>query len=72
MTHQLEQAIAQLSRLSASDQDAMAALILDELADEERWESAFAQSQDQLARLADRARQDIAAGRTRDVGIDEL
>lgn len=72
MTHLLEQAIAQLSTLPDADQDAMAALILDELADEQRWQESFANSQDQLAKLAERARLDIQAGRVRDLGIDEL
>jgi len=72
MTHQLEQAIAQLSKLSDSDQDAIAALILDELADEQRWQDSFARSQGQLALLAERARREIREGRVRDIGIDEL
>jgi hypothetical protein len=72
MTQLLEQALAQLSKLSDSDQNAIAALILDELADEQRWQESFANSQDQLAVLAERARQEIQAGRVRDIGIDEL
>ena len=72
MTHLLEQAIAQLSGLPDSDQDAIASLILDELADEQRWQDSFARSQDKLAVLAERARQDIRAGRVRNIGIDEL
>ena len=72
MTHLLEQAIDQLSKLSDSDQDAIAALILEELADEQRWQETFARSQDKLAVLAERARKDIRAGRVRDIGIDEL
>jgi aspartate/glutamate racemase len=72
MTQLLEQALAQLSKLSDSDQNAIAALILDELSDEQRWQESFANSQDQLAVLAERARQEIQAGRVRDIGIDEL
>lgn len=72
MTHLLEQAIDQLSKLPDSDQDAIAALILDELADEQRWQESFACSQDQLALLAERARKDIREGRVRNIGIDEL
>ena len=72
MTHRLEQAIAQLSKLPDSEQDAIAALILEELADEQRWQESFARSQDKLAKLAERARVDIQAGRVRDIGIDEL
>ena len=72
MTQLLEKALAQVSRLPDPDQDAIASLILDELADDRQWDEAFARSQEQLGRLADRVRQDIRAGRVRNVGIDEL
>ena len=72
MTQLLQQAIAELHKLPDSDQDAIAALILAELADEELWNTTFANSQDQLSRMADKVREDIRAGRVRDVGIDEL
>jgi hypothetical protein len=72
MTELLEQAIAKLNSLAPSDQDAIAALILDELADEQRWQNSFAKSQDQLAKLAVRARQEIAAGKVHDLGMDQL
>ena len=72
MTHLLEQAIAQLNKLPDSDQDAIASLILDELANEHRWQESFARSQDQLALLAERARTEIREGRVRDIGIDKL
>jgi hypothetical protein len=72
MTQLLEQAIAQLHKLSATDQDAMASLILAEIEDERRWDSAFADSHDKLVRMAEKVRDDIRAGRIRDVGIDEL
>jgi len=72
MTNLLEQAWGEVQKLSAAGQDAIAAIILDELADEQRWADAFARSQDQLARLADGVRAEIRAGKTKDVGIDEL
>jgi hypothetical protein len=46
MTQLLEQAFSELQKLSESDQDAMAALILGELADEQLWQEKFASSQD--------------------------
>lgn len=52
MTQLLEQAIAQLKTLPANEQDAITALILEELEDEIRWDETFANSQDALARLA--------------------
>ena len=72
MTQLMEKALAEVQKLPDPDQDAIAVIILDELADERRWDEAFARSQEQLGRLADRVRQDIRAGRVRNVGIDEL
>ncbi len=72
MTQLLEQALAEVRKLPQPGQDAIATLILDELADEQRWDEAFARSQDQLARLAAKVREDIRAGRVRDAGVDEL
>ena len=72
MTHLLEQALVELQKLPEAGQDAIAAMILEEIADEARWDQAFARSGDQLARLAERVREDIRAGRVKNVGIDEL
>ncbi len=72
MTQLLQHAIAELHKLSDSDQDAIATLILAEITDEERWEDAFANSQEQLSQMAAKVREDIRAGRVRDIGIDEL
>ena len=72
MTQLLEQALAQLEKLPQDEQDAIAALILEEIADERRWDESFARSQDRLAELAAKVRGDIQAGRVRDVGVDEL
>ena len=72
MTQLLEQAIDAVRKLPTSEQDAIASLIMEELADERRWDEAFAGSQPQLACLAEKARADIRAGRVRDLGIDEL
>ncbi len=72
MTQLLKQAFEQARKLPDIQQDALAALILEELEDEQRWDESFARSQDQLSRIADKVRSDIAAGRVRDLGIDEL
>ena len=72
MTELLEQALAELEKLPASEQDAIAALILDEIRDEQRWDEAFARSQEELARLANKVREDIRADRVKDVEVDEL
>jgi hypothetical protein len=55
MTNLLGKVFAEAAKLSAQEQDAFAAWILDELASERRWEKAFADSEDGLAQLADEA-----------------
>ena len=72
MTQLLEQAFSEAQKLSESDQNAIASLILDELEDERRWDSAFANSQEKLAGLATKVRADIAAGRVSHQGFDDL
>jgi hypothetical protein len=63
MTKLLDQAIAEVAQLSEADQDAIAAMILEELEDERRWRQAFAARPDVLDALLEEARADIAAGR---------
>jgi hypothetical protein len=72
MTQLLEKAITEIYKLPATDQDAIATMILDELADEQRWDMTFARSQDKLAKLAEKVREDIKAGRVKKIGFDEL
>jgi hypothetical protein len=72
MTQLLEQALTKVRQLPPSEQDAIAAIILDELDDEQRWEQAFGSSQEELARLAKRVREDIRFGRVHDKEVDEL
>jgi hypothetical protein len=72
MTQLLQQAMAEVQKLPVAEQDAIASIILDELEDEQRWQQAFADSQDKLAKLADRVRGDIRAGRVHNRGIDTL
>ena len=59
MTQLLEKALTEVYKLSPEKQDAIAAIILEELEDEQRWDKAFAESQDQLAQ---KVRADIKAG----------
>ena len=72
MTDLLERALAEVAKLTVEEQDSIAAVILELLKDEQRWNSAFAESQDQLSQLADKVRGDIQAGRTRKMEPNEL
>ena len=64
MTQLLEQAMGEVRKLPDAGQDAIAAIILEEIADDRRWDDAFARSQDQLERLANRVREDIRQRRS--------
>ncbi len=72
MTKLLEQAFAEVAKLSEAEQDAFAAWIFEELASERRWQQRFSTSQDLLAELADEALAEHRAGRTRPLDLDQL
>ena len=72
MTALLEQAISQAAALPDERQDALAALLLEEIEDETRWDAAFARSQETLATLAAEAMDEHRAGETEDLQPDEL
>ncbi|MCP4254891.1 MAG: hypothetical protein GY775_16095, partial [Candidatus Scalindua sp.] len=62
MTKLLEKAFNQASKLADSSQDAIAAIILDELEDEKKWETSFANSQESLSKLTTKVRNEIKQG----------
>jgi hypothetical protein len=65
MTELLRQAIAQIEKLPAAQQDAIAARFLAELKDEQTWETRFAATtDDQWDQMAAMVRQEIARGET--------
>ena len=65
MTHLLERAVTEVKKRPESEQDEIATLILDELADERLWQEAFDGSQEQLSRIAAKVRRDIPIARLR-------
>jgi hypothetical protein len=64
MTKALQDAFKEAQKLPEAEQDQLAAAIREEIRAERRWQSAFAGSQDALARLADEALDEHRAGRT--------
>jgi hypothetical protein len=72
MTKLLERAFTEASKLPDSEQDAFARWILEELGAEKRWDTAFANSQDLLSRLADEALAEHRAGKTEVLDPDKL
>lgn len=65
MTQLLEKALSEVAKLPASEQDALAAILLDELASEQHWSESFAKSQDVLAKLAEEALAEHDSGQTK-------
>lgn len=72
MTHLLEQAVSTLQTLPEREQDSIAQMILEEIADHQRWDASFAATQGALARIAQKVRTDIATGKTRTMGFDDI
>jgi hypothetical protein len=72
MTEQLERAIAKLKILPTDQQDAIATLILEELADDQRWDESFGRSSDLLAKLASEAMVEYRAGKTQELDPEAL
>jgi hypothetical protein len=64
MTKALKKAFEAASRLPDREQDQLATAILEELGADERWEAAFAQSQEALQRLAQEALEEHRTGRS--------
>lgn len=72
MTQRLKEAFAEVSKLSESEQNTIAEWLLDEVASEKQWESAFAASSDKLADLAAAALAAHRAGKSHKLhdGVD--
>ena len=70
MTHALVAAIAQAEKLPPEEQDVLAAILLEEIASEQRWSQSFARSEHVLEALATEALAELEAGKTRP--LDEL
>ena len=65
MTHALVAAVAQAEKLPPEEQDAIAAILLEEIASEQRWSQSFARSEHVLEALAAEALADFKSGKTR-------
>ena len=70
MTKLLEKAFEVATKLPPDQQDALAAIVLDEISSEQRWDEAFAQSRDVLSSLAQEALREHAAGNTTPLNSD--
>ncbi len=72
MTKLLERAFTEASKLPEGAQDELATQLLSELADQAKWDATFAASADTLAKLANEALEEYLAGRTEELGFDQL
>jgi hypothetical protein len=70
MTAALEKAVGAIAALPADRQEAIAALIFEEIESERRWDEQFAGSQDQLGQMAREALAELQRGETRPLEKD--
>ena len=74
MTALLERAFSEARKLPPEQQDALGSLLLDEIADEAKWDELFARPESEalLARLGAEAMAEHRAGRTLPLDPDTL
>ena len=65
MTATLEAALAEVAKLPPAEQDALAAMLLEEIASEQRWSASFAKSGKLLESLATDAVAEFTAGKSK-------
>ena len=72
MTQLLEKVLIEVHKLPPEKQDAIAAIILEELEDGQRWDKSFAESQEMLSKMASEALEEHRRGQTQDLDPDQL
>ena len=72
MTTLLEQAVAKARDLPASEQDALASLMLEEIEADRKWDELIARSPKKLKKIADRAWAEHEAGKTQPLDPEKL
>ncbi len=70
MTAQLEKDFAEASKLSPSEQDALAEWLFAELQSEKRWTKQFADSQNTVPKLASEALAEHHSGHTQELDLN--
>jgi hypothetical protein len=72
MTQLLEKAFSEASMLPELQQNMLARWIIDELLAEKKWDLLFAETEDELAALADEALSEYEQGKTQVMNLDDL
>ena len=65
MTQALTSAVAEAAKLPPNEQDILAAILIEEIASENRWSQSFARSEHALESLAAEALAEFKAGKTK-------
>lgn len=68
----LSKVIKRIDALPPELQEEIAAQLLEDIESELKWQKTLAQPQSKLGRLAEKALQESAAGKTKKIGFDEL
>ena len=72
MTELLEKVFNEVSKLPKGKQDALAAVLLEELTSDALWQQSFKKSATALAQLADEALDEFKSGKTESLDPDKL
>jgi len=72
MTKLLSQAFEKASRLPDDLQNRLAEQLLEEIEWEARWDSTLEATQEKLEGLAEKALREFRAGKTKEMGFDDL
>lgn len=72
MTKQLKRAFSEASKLSPEEQNILAEWLLTELSSEKRWSELFANSQDVLATLGQKALDEHRKGKTQELDPEKI
>ena len=72
MTKLLDKAFQEASKLPETTQNAIAKWIVEEMEDAKKWEASFAETEDILEQLADKALLDEKQGKTKMLDVEKL
>jgi len=72
MTKLLEKAFKEAAKLSNVEQNALARWLLEELKSDKQWDKQFAESEDVLSKLADKAIRERKAKKTKSLDLEKL
>jgi hypothetical protein len=72
MTESLQHAFQLASALPEDCQEMLAAILLEEMESDQKWDRLFAESQDALEKMSEKAMEEHRLGKTRKLDLDAL